>query len=191
MENISSSTDSSELKSKQRLEFFNQQGSKDQFFNKFKQFADKIRKDKRYDLIARKRIANVGMQQHQDLGEAQKHMLSSATPANVMQILEKVVVKTEFGSVQLVPQTAKERLQELRNLRFKINEETEEVCIEFINQGGIHALSEIILSKDASVNLQIKEEAVWIITNMSMLSSMYEKQFECAANALMYIVTLN
>ena len=98
MENTSS-TDNSELKSKQRLEFYNQQGSKDQFFNKFKQFADKIRKDKRYDLIARKRIANVGMHQNQDLGEAQKHMLSSATPGNVMQILEKVVVKTEFGSV--------------------------------------------------------------------------------------------
>ena len=63
--------------------------------------------------------------------------MSATATANVMQILEKVVVKTEFGTVQLVPQTAKDRLQELRNLRFKINEETEEACIQFINQGGI------------------------------------------------------
>lgn len=70
--------------------------------------------------------------------------------------------------------TAKERLQSLRDLRFKINEETEETCVKFICEGGIYSLSEIIMSQDPSVNLQIKEEAVWVITNMSMLSSMHE-----------------
>jgi hypothetical protein len=80
-------------------------------------------------------------------------MPTTSSTANVMQILDKVVVRTEFGTVELVPQTAKERLQELRNLRFRINDETEEACIQFINQGGIQALSEIILSQDPSVSL--------------------------------------
>jgi hypothetical protein len=54
-----------EAKTKERLSFFNQQGSKDQLFNKYKQIADNIRKDKRHELIARKRVANVGVHHNQ------------------------------------------------------------------------------------------------------------------------------
>ncbi len=75
--------------------------------------------------------------------------INTGSKASVMQILDKVVVRSEFGGqVLLTSQTAKERLQELRNLRFKINEESEEACIQFICEGGIQSLSEIIVSQD-------------------------------------------
>ena len=37
----------------------------------------------------------------------------------------------------------------------------------------------------------MKEEAVWTITNLSMVSSMYEREFEEAANALMEFIKID
>ena len=84
-----------EAKTKERLSFFNQQGSKDQLFNKYKQIADNIRKDKRHELIARKRVANVGVHHNQ----VEQINTGSSLPQNVMQILDRVVMRGESGSI--------------------------------------------------------------------------------------------
>lgn len=57
------------------------------------------------------------------------------------------------------------------------------MCHEFISRGGVRALCAILIKDDAST--QMKEEAVWTITNLSMVSSMYEGEFEQAASILM------
>lgn len=86
---------------------------------------------------------------------------------------------------------AKERLRQMRDLRFSLNHQTEEVCHEFISKGGIRALSDILVKEDSITNTQMKEEAIWSITNLSMLSSMYESEFSYAAKALMDIVCIS
>ena len=40
----------------------------------------------------------------------------------------------------------------------------------FIQVGGIRALASIIMTDEEGVNIQVKEEAVWIITNLALFS---------------------
>jgi hypothetical protein len=44
------------------------------------------------------------------------------------------------------------------------------------------------VNDEDGVNLQVKEEAVWIITNLAVLSQQYESEFMIAVEALMLII---
>ena len=54
--------------------------------------------------------------------------------------------------------------------------------------GGIRALAHIIGTEEEGVNLQVKEEAVWTITNLAILSQYYVGEFVIALEALMKII---
>lgn len=71
----------------------------------------------------------------------------------------------------------------MKDLRFSLNHQTDEACFEFIKSGGIEVLSRILL--DPTVNMQVQEEAVWSITNLSFYSSQFEGEFQVAAQALL------
>jgi hypothetical protein len=53
-------------------------------------------------------------------------MQQTVSSENVLSLLDRVVQKTEFGQIQLMPMTAKDRIAELKTLRFKLNAETED-----------------------------------------------------------------
>ena len=56
-------------------------------------------------------------------------MQQTVSSENVLSLLDRVVQKTEFGQIQLMPMTAKDRIAELKTLRFKLNAETEDQCL--------------------------------------------------------------
>jgi hypothetical protein len=115
-------------------------------------------------------------------------MQQTVSSENVLSLLDRVVQKTEFGQIQLMPMTAKDRIAELKTLRFKLNSETEDQCLQFIQLGGLQALASILMADEEGVNIQVKEEAVWIITNLALFSQYYEDEFAFALEALMKVI---
>jgi hypothetical protein len=54
--------------------------------------------------------------------------------------------------------------------------------------GGLQALASILMADEEGVNIQVKEEAVWIITNLALFSQYYEDEFAFALEALMKVI---
>ncbi|TNV80522.1 hypothetical protein FGO68_gene17177 [Halteria grandinella] len=101
-----------------------------------------------------------------------------------MAILERVIVRGQTSDQAGLSQ--KEKLRQMKDLRFSLNHQTDEACFEFIKSGGIDVLSRILL--DPTVNMQVQEEAVWSITNLSFYSSQFEGEFQVAAQALLQLL---
>ena len=62
----------------------------------------------------------------------------------MLSLLNQLVTTQAQSDVSGQPINAKERLAHLRDLRFGLNEQSEEICHMFVQKGGIKFLADII-----------------------------------------------